>query len=172
MLMGGVALGLTRSPRQYYKTLRALRRDWRRINQQSFNRSIKKLVGEKLLEKKSLQNGSFRLVLTPEGKHQAKVLKIMEECINFKKPERWDGKWRIVLFDIPERNRVFRDILRQHLKELDFYKLQHSVFISPYPYEKPILDLIRVYSAESFVRVITASKVDNETLNLTPLSRQ
>jgi len=109
-----------------------------------------------------LPNGSFKLILTEEGRRQAKILNLLGSCINFKKPKKWDRKWRIVLFDIPEKDRLFRDILREHLRELEFFKLQHSVFVSPHPYEKPILELISLYSAEPYVRVIMASYIDNQ----------
>ena len=66
------------------------------------------------------------------------------------------------MFDIPEKERAFRDILRAHLYRLEFYKLQQSVFVSPHPFEKAILDLVAVYAAEAHVRVITAIKIDNE----------
>ncbi len=142
--MGGVALGLSGSPRQYFKTLRAIRKDWQKISQQNFNRSIRKLADEKLLEEETLPDGSFKLILTKEGKKQAKLLNLMGSSIKLKKPKRWDGKWRLVLFDIPEKDRLFRDILREHLKALKFYKLQHSVFVSPYPFEKQMLELIEI----------------------------
>lgn len=161
-LLGGVALGFSHDPRQYYRTLRLIRKEWQKINQQNFNRSLRRLSSEKLLEEKRLSDGSFRLVLTREGKREAKILKLFGNSINFKKPKRWDGKWRFVLFDIPEKDRVFRDILREHLRALKFMKLQHSVFVSPYPYEKPILELVDFYSARPYVRVVTAEKIDNE----------
>jgi phenylacetic acid degradation operon negative regulatory protein len=163
VLMGGVALGLSSSPRQYFGTLRALQKDWRKINQQNFKRSIKRLADEKLVEEKILPDGSMKLVLTKKGKRQARILSLLGKSIKFKKPKRWDGKWRIVLFDIPEKDRVFRDILREHLKALKFYKLQYSVFMSPHPFEKQILELIEIYSAQPYVRVITAVKIDNQS---------
>lgn len=161
-LLGGVALGLSGSPSQYFRTFRKLRKEWTKINQQNFTRSIRRLSKEKLIEEKMLPNGSFKLILTAEGKRQAKILSLIGGSINFKKPKKWDGKWRIVLFDIPEKDRIFRDILREHLRELEFFKLQHSVFVSPHPFEKPILELVTLYSAEAYVRVITATKIDNE----------
>lgn len=161
-LLGGVALSLTRSPSQYFKVLRGVRKEWNRLDQRSFNRSIHRLSQEKLIEEKILSDGSFKLVLTKKGREQAKKISLLGSSINFKKPKRWDGKWRIVIFDIPEDDRVFRDILRNHLRELEFFKLQHSVFVSPYPFEKSILELTHLYSAEPYVRVITAVKIDNE----------
>jgi len=161
-LTGGVALGMSSSPRTYYRTLRLLKKDWQKINQQNFSNSIRRLSAEKLLEEKHSPDGSFKLVLTARGKKEARILSLLGNSISFEKPKRWDGKWRIVVFDIPEKSRVFRNILREHLGELDFYKLQNSVFVSPYPFEKPVLELIELYSAGQYVRVITATKIDNE----------
>lgn len=163
VLLGGVALGFSGSPRQYFRTLCQLRNEWEKINERSFSRSFKRLSQEKLIEERKIPNGSFKLVLTEEGKRQAKILSLLGSSIKFKKPRRWDGKWRVTLFDIPEKNRAFRDILRGHLRVLEFYKLQHSVFVSPYPFEKSILKLVALYGAEPYVRVITADKIDNES---------
>jgi len=161
-LFGGVALGASRNSSQYFRTFRKIRKEWDKINQRNFNRSIRRLAHEKFIQEKILADGSFKLVLTKKGKEQAQILNLLGDSIGFKKPKRWDKKWRIVLFDIPEKDRVFRDILRHHLYNLEFYKLQHSVFVSPHPCEKSILDLTRIYSAQKYVRVITAVKIDNE----------
>ena len=162
-LMGGVALGFSSSPRQYYRTLKELHKSWKKINQQNFNRSIRRLSMAKLVEEKILADGSIKLILTSKGKKQARRISLLGNSINFKKPKKWDRKWRIVLFDIPEKDRVFRDILREHLKALKFYKLQKSAFISPYPFEKQIIELIEIYSARPYVRVITATNIDNQS---------
>ena len=161
-LLGGVALGLSSSPRQYFRKLRLIRKDWKKISQPNFNRSIKSLADEKFVEEKILTDGSIKLVLTKRGERQARRLSILGSSIKFKKPKKWDGKWRIVLFDIPEKDRNFRNILREHLRNLKFYKLQYSVFVSPNPFEKQILELVGIYSAQPYVRVITAEKIDNE----------
>src|SRR3989338_6698599 len=52
-----------------------------------------------------------------------------------KKPRRWDGKWRILTFDIPEHRRSVRNRLRATLSALGFKRLQDSVWIYPYPCE-------------------------------------
>jgi len=161
-LLGGIALGVSSSPRGYYSTLRKIKKEWSRIDQSNFNRSIRGLSKEKLLEEKVLADGSFKLVLTEKGKKQARMLDLLGGSISFKKSKDWDKKWRIVLFDIPEKDRAFRDILRGHLRELKFFKLQHSVFVSPYPFEEAITELSRLYAAQSYVRVVTATGIDNE----------
>jgi DNA-binding transcriptional regulator PaaX len=63
---------------------------------------------------------------------------------NVKKPKRWDGRWRVVLFDIPERRRRVRNRLRVFMQEYGFVRLQDSVWIYPYDCE----DLIALAKAD------------------------
>jgi len=162
ILLGGIALGTSGSSRQYFGTIKKIEKEWENINRRSFNKSIRGLSREKLIEEKRMPDGSFKLFLTKEGRIKATRLSLFGSTIDFKKPKKWDKKWRIVIFDIPEQDRIFRDILRRHLFDLEFYKLQQSVFVSPYPYEKSILKLVDLYSAEKYVRVITATMIDND----------
>lgn len=43
----------------------------------------------------------------------------------------WDGKWRFVCFDIPEKHKDVRDQIRRSVKNLGFRQLQRSIWISP-----------------------------------------
>jgi DNA-binding transcriptional regulator PaaX len=45
----------------------------------------------------------------------------------------WDGLWRFVVFDIPEKKSNYRDIIRRRLEYLGFKQLQRSVWFSPLP---------------------------------------
>jgi len=67
------------------------------------------------------------LSLTEEGKKRLSGI-IPQIDLN----RHWDGNWYIVIFDIPERMRRKRNILRDKLKTLGFRKLQGSVWVSPF----------------------------------------
>ena len=109
-----------------------------------------------------MRDGSLQLVLTAEGRQQAHYLDSRDDAIVFKGGHKeWDGKWRVVIFDIPEKSRAFRAVLRQHLWELQFYKLQQSVFVSPWPYENSLMRLIDFYNARQYVRIMTVSWIDS-----------
>src|SRR3990167_5715390 len=54
---------------------------------------------------------------------------------------KWDGRWRLVLFNIPEVNRSLRDKIRQGLKRLGMGILQPSVWISPNDVREEIEEL-------------------------------
>ena len=47
-------------------------------------------------------------------------------------PKIWDGKWRVLIFDIPERRRKIRDKVRNTLRSIGFIRMQDSVWIFPY----------------------------------------
>lgn len=79
-----------------------------------------------------------------------------------KKPKRWDRRWRIVLFDIPEKRRKTRDALRKTMKSFGFYRLQDSVWVYPYDCEDVIALLkaeLRVGAAALYMIV---EKIENE----------
>ncbi|MDD5585191.1 MAG: PaaX family transcriptional regulator C-terminal domain-containing protein [Candidatus Omnitrophica bacterium] len=45
---------------------------------------------------------------------------------------KWDGVWRLLVYDIPEKERNKRDALRNYLKQFGFGKIQGSCWVSPY----------------------------------------
>ena len=82
--------------------------------------------------------------------------------MSIKIPKQWDKKWRIVIFDIPEKLKKSREILRFQLKRLNFYELQKSVFVLPYSCKDEIEYIIEFYGIRRFVRFIVAESIDNE----------
>ncbi len=86
-----------------------------------------------------LINGAMHFRITGAGRRQLTkiypVLKIVSD--------KWDGFWRIVIFDVPEKRRRSRDVLRKQLRLLGFGRLQNSTYISPYDHGKPLLDFLQ-----------------------------
>jgi hypothetical protein len=76
------------------------------------------------------KKGQIYIYLTEKGKKLAGLLQIDE--LKIKKPKKWDKKWRILIFDISQLKKIYREALRGKLKELGFYQLQKSVWIHPY----------------------------------------
>ena len=127
-------------------------------NQALFNQTIKRLEKQKLVE--IFTEGEHTLVrITQEGKVRALRYKLSE--IQVKKPKVWDKKWRIVIFDIPEKYKRVREIFRDHLKNMGFYMLQRSVWVHPYPCFNEIEFLRQIYKVEIDVTYILAQKIEN-----------
>lgn len=76
---------------------------------------------------------------------------------------RWDGKWRLVIFDIPEESATQRDLLRRLLRKNDFYKLQASVFISPYPLNREAIDYLKETGLIEFIRIMKVDEMDDDS---------
>lgn len=91
----------------------------------NFRQTLKELEEGGLI--KDTERG---FLITPKGLKQAKEFQLLEPR-SVKINENWDGKWRIVIFDIPERLRSERNIFRGFLKRKGFIRLQNSVFVCP-----------------------------------------
>jgi phenylacetic acid degradation operon negative regulatory protein len=55
----------------------------------------------------------------------------------------WDGRWRLVIFDIPSGQDAEREWLRRYLRGKDFGCLQNSVWITPDPMKEERRTLAR-----------------------------
>lgn len=159
----GAGLAFSSSPTKSLSLFRATSKEWKNINRQTLKRSLRSLQNSKLLKEKRRADGAVTLELTEAGKRQARYWSIFGQSIKIRKQKSWDKLWRVVMFDIPEENRRFRNILRSHLKTIGFRELQHSVFIFPYACEKEITCLVDLYAAEKYVRILTVKTIDNET---------
>ncbi len=160
MLYGGLALGLVRSPRNYFWIVREIKKEWKAINRKALSRAIKVLYQSKLVSEKENSDGSTTLVLTEAGKQKALTYTVDE--MEIKKPKVWDKKWRFVLYDIHDSLKPVRDAFRDHIKQLGFYEFQRSVFIHPYDCKNEIDFLIELHDIRHSVRLVTATEIDNE----------
>lgn len=150
LLQAGFALSLTPSPRMHGYILRELGKDWRSIDQDYLKRIVNEFRYEKLIDWQEKQDGSIKVVLSKRGEEYALEYKIDE--IKIKKPAAWDQKWRLVMFDIPERKRKARDALRNKLKELGFHELQKSVFVCPFPCQNEVEFIVEFFEVRRYVR--------------------
>ncbi|NLC31440.1 MAG: hypothetical protein GX765_05325 [Candidatus Moranbacteria bacterium] len=148
LLLSGVALGLSTSPGAPRRIFRALSRDWKRIERDKLYRNIGNL--EKSGVVRYVNKGEWwNVELTLKGKRLANRMKLDEIKIN--KPKKWDKKWRLVFFDIPESNRVARDALRKKIKELGLVEIQKSIFIHPYFCKNEIDKVVNFFELKKYI---------------------
>lgn len=106
------------------------------------------------------RNHQIYIALTEKGRRKAGRFQINN--LEIKKPKKWDGKWRLVIFDISQR--LKREAFRGKLKELGFWPLQKSVWVNPYDCKDEI-ELLREFFGLSNreVQIIIAEKIENDT---------
>lgn len=111
----------------------------------------------------SIENrrGQIYISLTPEGKKAAGKYQIND--LEIKRPKKWDGRWRILIFDIANRHKIKREALRGKIKQLGLYQLQKSVWVHPYDFKKEMA-LLRefFYLTKDEMQIITASEIEND----------
>ena len=101
------------------------------------NRSRDRLLDAGLLMRD--ERGYLRLL--PKG--EAKLRQLELHDYRLKKPKRWDEKWRLLIFDIPERRRYTREKVRNTLQMIGFERLQDSAWVYPYDCED-LVTLLKV----------------------------
>ena len=110
--------------------------------------AIGKLEKNGLLHLDTKGGASF-VRLTEKGNRELAQYTAEAETL---KPKKWDGKWRLVIFDIKETKKGKRDRIRRNLARFGFEKLQNSIWVYPYECE----DLITYLKADC--------KIDKEVL--------
>jgi len=111
-----------------------------------------------LLQEK--EDGTFVVELTEKGRKRVRQFQFQD--LSIKKPAKWDNVWRIIVFDIPNKKKAVREALRQKLKVLEFYQLQESVWVHPYPCEKEIEFIVELFHVYPFVHMIEARSIQND----------
>jgi DNA-binding transcriptional regulator PaaX len=103
-------------------------------------RAIDNLILKGML-KISFEEGERRIELTKKGQQALDFCQ--RHGFKSKQPKSWDEKWRVIIFDIPERRKRVREQVRFTLKQIGFIRLQQSVWIYPYPCEE-LISLLKV----------------------------
>jgi CRISPR-associated endonuclease Cas2 len=102
------------------------------------------------------------LRLTPEGEKEAEKFQINKLAISV--PSKWDGRWRLIIFDIPEKKRIKRESFRGKLKEMGFRRLQKSIWVYPYPCEKEVKLLREFFNlTHQNIRILEIEKLEEDT---------
>lgn len=160
LLLAGVAIGLAQNPRRQWRIIKSLPRELKKVNDRYLYRSLNEFRRDRLVSYQERKDGSVEIILTDKGKRKA--LRFNIDSLIIKKPRKWDGRWRLVIFDIPEFKRQGRDALRLKLKELGFFEWQKSVFIYPYPCRDEIDFIVEFFELRPYVRYAELLMATNE----------
>jgi hypothetical protein len=149
LLMAGTAMGLTRNYNKQRWVLKQIPKELRNINRLYLYQILHEFHNDRLVDYHENKNGIITLVLSEKGKKRSLAMDL--DAMEIKPPKTWDGKWRLVAFDVPEKKRNIRDAFRDKLKELGFYELHHSLFVFPYPCRDEIDFMVEVLDARPYV---------------------
>jgi len=124
------------------------------------NKTARRLQEKGLLVLENTNKGTF-LRLTPLGEKYIDTLD--RHDFKIKKPKRWDGKWRIITFDIREKQKLLRNKVRLTLSRIGFIRLQNSVWVYPYDCEDLITLLKADFRIGRDMLYVIADKIEYDT---------
>lgn len=120
----------------------------------------------KTLEKKEifdLQEKDGKVIVCLKDENHPKIVEYsIKSLLDFKKKKKWNRKWFLVFFDVPEVQRNKRDYLRRFLNNLGFYQYQKSVYLFPYECEKEVELIKKIVEGAKYMKYIVAEKIEDE----------
>ena len=123
-------------------------------------RSIKNLTELGLIE--TLEGGQNEYArITQKGRQKLASLKLDNK--NTLSNPTWDGKWRIILLDLPETRKAEREALRYLLKKAGFVCLKNSAYVSPYPFEFLFQNMKKDFELTTELMIIVTETLDPDT---------
>lgn len=132
--------------------------EWKRFNTWRLRQILKRMHQQKLVEVVE-KNGEQIVKITKNGKK--KLLKFNLDKMELKNKS-WDGKWRIIIYDILTSKRGEANLFRKTLKRLKFLKLQRSVYLTPFKCYDEIEYLRQICNINREVQILTISGLENE----------
>lgn len=131
---------------------------WGHFNRRILKSEIKRLKKQGVIEDFT-QDGEMVFRLSEKGKGKVFKYKLAEMSL---KRDYWDGKWRLIIYDIPKSSKNRAEAFRRLLKKMDFLQLQKSVYLTPYKCKEEIEFLKTIYGINDYVTLLTISGIENE----------
>lgn len=162
LLIGGMITVAATSPYFGIHAWRAFQK-WQKQKQyqkHNFSDIFTRLHRKGLIEVEQ-RGHNLHIALSPKGQQLAGRIQI--DSLKIQRPKAWDGKWRLVMFDIAQPKRRHRNALRGKLEELGFALYQKSVWLHAFDCRNEIAILKAFFGLkENEISLIAAQKIDRE----------
>ena len=127
----------------------------KRKAKQKFSHFLNYLIRRGYIKVKNLEP-SQGFFITQKG--MEKVFKVA--IWKAEKKRREDGKWLMVVFDIPENKKILRNLLRTELQILGFEFFQKSIWVCPYDVLEETQMIIQKHNLEKYVRIFLIQEIE------------
>lgn len=127
-------------------------RNRRYIKNKHFTSELNKGSSRSYWRYRKMSDGSYKVFLTPRGKKVA--LRLALKSFKLQRNKKWDGLYRIVMFDISRRHNSARDGFRRKLVEIGMHPIQNSIFVYPDPCEEEVMFWASLFNVSRDVHVV------------------
>ncbi len=126
----------------------------KKYSRQQFSKLISYLKQRRYIAVKNLRQTNG-IIITKKG--MEKVL--MVSAHPNKAGKRKDGKWLMIMFDVPEKMRASRNLLRSILQNLRYQKFQHSVWVTPYDVLEATEKILAMHLLDEYVKIFVIEEI-------------
>lgn len=135
-------------------------KDWDRFNKFRLKQALKRLHQQKVIEVGEKDGQTF-IKLTDKGEVRLLKYKLDEVKVD---SAIWDGKWRLIIYDVESDKKLLRDVFRRFLKKMNFLQLQKSVYLTPYSCSDQIEFLRQYYHLGEEILLLEIGILENEAI--------
>lgn len=114
--------------------------------------SLRRFIANGIVQKKEK-----KFSVTPKG-----IIYLLKRSRNVVYSKKWDGKWRLISFDVPVRSDEKRRQLRYFLKRFNFHQLQKSVYVCPSHMSEEFWKLVVEYDLERYCKVMLVEIIEGD----------
>ena len=126
-----------------------------RKKRQYLKQSLRRLQARGFLIRKG-----GKIISSPKGLKYFRRLTLREKNKVGEAP--WDGKWRLISFDVPVRENAKRHQLLGFLKEFDFYQLQKSVWACPNKIGDEFWQILVDYELNKYCKAMVVEIIEGD----------
>src|SRR3989338_4841587 len=127
------------------------------FRKRDFSRETKRLQKQGYIALTKTDKGLILKILA-KGRERYRQMEIAK--LKISKPDHWDGKWRLFIFDVPEQYRSARDMMRTKMKDLALYHIQRSVLVYPYDCRSALEQIAEYYELAKYATYVETNFID------------
>src|SRR3989338_1874036 len=114
LISGAVILALQHHANMS-RFFKQLPRDLRKYKETQLRRALHRLKKQSRIEYIKESDNNMTIKITKGGRDFLRKMDF--DNLTLERTENWDKKWRLVIFDIPEKKKPAREVLREKLKD-------------------------------------------------------
>ncbi len=130
----------------------------------SVQKALKRSETAGLIKRRLDSHGEVYLAVSDSGKILLANKKDQPQLALVKKQKPWDSRYRLILFDIPEKDRLIRRLLRSQLRLIGAVAWQKSVWVTKENITRELNAFIQENKLDHYLAVVEVREIYNPKL--------
>ena len=162
LIMGGIISTIVIAPNAVQAMDKPLAHFMKKLDKRTREREIRRIT--MYMRRQGLLTGDYEhgLAITKLGRRRLDKMEF--DKLQIPKPKKWDKKWRLIIFDIPESNRQGRVALTSKLRSMGVQPLQQSVWIHPHSCRNEVARICTEFAISRWVTYLETDHIDHHQL--------